>query len=281
MTDPFVTLRRPYEPRRPRPRFAVELRQRLQQEIGMTDEIDEPAATRTLIPKMVHLGVDDADRAARFFGAALGWQTERVEYRGHVRHYVLGDVAVRPCITDETGAPPVQLGFEVTDVAAVAARVAVAGGRVVTDETEETGRFVATRDDQDVAIAFWNYGPVGPSPPGGWAPVGGLAYFAVHVPDLDRATAFYGSVLGWSFEDAEVANYRHVDDHVEAVAMGIRGGENPGVALYFIVDDLDAAAERVRAAGGEVREREITGPMETIGCSDDDGLPFWIAVPLR
>jgi predicted enzyme related to lactoylglutathione lyase len=279
MADAFDALLRPYRPRRPDSRFAVELLRRLEQEAGMPTDIATPTDTRTLIPKMVHLGVSDADRAARFFSEVLGWTTERVEYRGHVRHYVLGDFAVRPCITDEVAAPPVQLGFEVADVAQAVARVEAAAGRIVVDDVEETGRFVAARDDQGVALAFWNYGPPSPPPPGGWPPVGGLAYFAIHVPDLERGTAFYGRVLGWAFEPPDLPDYRHVADHVEPVAMGILGNARPGIALYFIVDDLDSAAARVSALGGEVHERAQTGPMETIECRDDQGLSFRIAVP--
>jgi predicted enzyme related to lactoylglutathione lyase len=245
----------------------------------MPIDIETSTVTRTLIPKMVHLGVADADRAARFFGDVLGWQTERVEWKGHVRHYVLGDFAVRPCITDELDAPPIQLGFEVADVAAAVARVEAAGGRIVVDDVEETGRFVAVRDDQDVALGFWNYGPPSRPPLAGWPPVGGLAYFAIHVPELERGIEFYGRVLDWTFEDADLPDYRHVADHVEPVAMGILGGASPGVALYFIVDELDVAAAMIRSLGGEVSERSRTGPMETIECRDDQGLSFNIAVP--
>jgi predicted enzyme related to lactoylglutathione lyase len=252
---------------------------RLEQEAGVTADTDTPSRTRTLIPKMVHLGVADADRAAGFYREVLGWQTERVEWRGHVRHYVLGDFAVRPCVTDEPGAPAVQLGFEVADVVEAARRVETAGGRVVTDEVEENGRFVAARDDQGVAIAFWNYGRVNPPPPGGWPPIGGLSYFAIQLPDLERGVDFYGRVLGWAFEDEGVPGYRHVADHVEPVAMGISGGADPAVALYFIVDDLESAAARVRDLGGETGEHAVTGPMATIECRDDEGNRFWIAVP--
>jgi uncharacterized protein len=280
MADFFELLRRPYQPRNPSPRFAAELLRRLEQEAGMPLDTATPTNARTMIPKMVHLGSTDADRSARFFSQVLGWRTERVEHRGHVRHYVLGDFTVRPCITDERDAPAVQLGFEVPDVAAVAARVEAAGGRVLVDEDDDGGRFVAARDNQDVPIAFWNYGDVAPPPPGGWAPVGGLAYFAIQVPDLQRATAFYGTVLRWTFEEVGADDYRHVADHVEGVAMGILGGTDPGVALFFIVDDLETAADRVRSLGGEVQGRSITGPMQTVECRDDQGLAFSIAVPL-
>jgi predicted enzyme related to lactoylglutathione lyase len=99
------------------------------------------------------------------------------------------------------------------------------------------------------------------------------------VPDLERGAEFYGRVLDWTFEDPDVPDYRHVADHVEPVAMGIRGNAAPGIALYFIVGDLDAAAASVRALGGQVLDPSRTGPMETIECRDDQGLSFRIAIP--
>jgi predicted enzyme related to lactoylglutathione lyase len=96
---------------------------------------------------------------------------------------------------------------------------------------------------------------------------------------LERGVDFYGRVLGWAFEDEGLPEYRHVADHVEPVAMGISGGAGPAVALYFIVDDLEAAAARVRDLGGETQERAVTGPMATIECRDDEGFTFWVAVP--
>jgi predicted enzyme related to lactoylglutathione lyase len=248
----------------------------------MTQDLTAPR-TRIVIPKMVYLGSDDPDRAAGFLAEVLGWRTERVEYRGHVRHYVLGDFAVRPCITDEPGASAVQLGFEVQDVAATAQLVEGLGGSVTQDDLDdEEGPFVAVRDNQNIALSFW----AGPSPrefdQQGWAPPGGIAYFAICVPDLERATTFYGRLLGWPFENLGDPAYRHVADHVAPVAMGIVGGAaEPRIALYFIVTDLKAAASAVSALGGSAGEPYPTGPMLAVDCHDDRGLSFSIAVPKR
>ncbi len=242
-----------------------------------------PIVPRVPVPAMVHLGVGDADRAAWFFGEVLAWETERREYRGHVRHYVLGEWAVRPCITDEVGAPAVQLGFQVGDVEAMARRVEDLGGVVVRDELDdEEGPFVGVLDDQGVALAFWHTEHGHRVEQHGWAPPGGLSYFAILVPDVERASSFYGDLLGWPFEIVDAPSYRHVGDHVEAVAMGVLGGSPaPGVALYFIVADLEAVASRVRALGGAAGETYVTGPMQAVDCHDDQGLSFSIAVANR
>lgn len=68
-------------------------------------------------------------------------------------------------------------------------------------------------------------------------------YYAITVPDLARAEAFYGAVFGWSFTD---------DHHIEgsSPAGGLGQGE-PGVDLYFAVPDAKAAVATLRELGGE------------------------------
>ena len=108
------------------------------------DQLDVDVAR---IPAMVHLGVADADRAMQFYGPLFDWEAERVEYRGHIRHYVYNTVNVTPCITDEVDAPPLQLGFTVDDVPATARLVTELGGVVVDDEsTPDGGGFLQVRD---------------------------------------------------------------------------------------------------------------------------------------
>lgn len=69
--------------------------------------------------------------------------------------------------------------------------------------------------------------------------------------------AFYGEVFGWSIQHLPELNYRMVQTGGEG---GINGGimspqEGPwpgNMALYIRVDDLDAYAARIRAAGGTI-----------------------------
>jgi predicted enzyme related to lactoylglutathione lyase len=69
----------------------------------------------------------------------------------------------------------------------------------------------------------------------------------------DGVTAFYGTVLGWTFTDDAAAA------HHDAVALtggrrvaGIGGpeGSPPGWTLYFAVEDAADAADRLEEAGG-------------------------------
>jgi uncharacterized protein len=79
----------------------------------------------------------------------------------------------------------------------------------------------------------------------------------VMVDDLDRARDFYGSLFGWTFEDLppEAGGYvmARKDGHVVAGAMA-KNPDDPGQVtawtVYLATDDVDAAAERARAAGG-------------------------------
>ena len=87
------------------------------------------------------------------------------------------------------------------------------------------------------------------------------------VDDLDRARDFYGSLFGWTFEDLppEAGGYvmARKDGHVVAGAMA-KNPEDPGQVsawtVYLATDDVDAAAERARAAGGVF----FLGPMDVL-----------------
>ena len=76
------------------------------------------------------------------------------------------------------------------------------------------------------------------------------------VDDVARASAFYCSTLG--FEEA----YRNEDEHgaefvflaLEPYGIGLGrrpDGEERDFALWIYADDVDAAAEQLRAAGAE------------------------------
>jgi predicted enzyme related to lactoylglutathione lyase len=100
-----------------------------------------------------------------------------------------------------------------------------------------------------------------------------LASFAIHVDDVDRARAFYEAVFGWEFEPWGPPGFYliHTGD---ADSPGIHGlmhqrheprtgtGLN-GVEPTFAVDDVDAVAARVAAAGGTIRMTKSVIP--TVG----------------
>jgi predicted enzyme related to lactoylglutathione lyase len=91
---------------------------------------------------------------------------------------------------------------------------------------------------------------------------GTQAWFEIHVTDLDRATAFYGKVFGWTFEplsDSAIGDYLVITTRSGAAAGGglarTAGRTPPGGAstvVYLQVGDIDAGIESALAAGGSI-----------------------------
>jgi predicted enzyme related to lactoylglutathione lyase len=79
-------------------------------------------------------------------------------------------------------------------------------------------------------------------------------------PDPEAATAFYGGVFGWEFEDVMPADSptRYFIARIrggDVAAIGSQAGGSAPSAVwntYIWVDNADATAAKVQAAGGEV-----------------------------
>ncbi|HYZ28580.1 MAG TPA: VOC family protein [Thermoleophilaceae bacterium] len=105
-------------------------------------------------------------------------------------------------------------------------------------------------------------------------------------PDPEAATAFYGGLFGWEFEDVMppdstmryfVARLRGGD----VAAVGSQPEGAPPMALwntYIWVDSADETAEKVKAAGGQV----ISEPFDVMNAgrmavlSDSEGAVFCV-----
>jgi len=104
----------------------------------------------------------------------------------------------------------------------------------------------------------------------------GVGYFTIGAPDADRANAFFRALLGWR---------THVSGqgfHIENVSPpgGIDGSATePGVTLFFRVDDAAALAERVRELGGTVLSIDTYESGGSAQCLDDQGVPFTLWQP--
>lgn len=106
---------------------------------------------------------------------------------------------------------------------------------------------------------------------------GDVGYVSLWVPDQERAERFYSAVLGWDFEPGG----HYVRGTVPSI--GVQGGQSPATLFCcYAVDDVDAAIERVRAAGGQPGEPTDEPWGRTANCTDNQGLPFAVyAVPPR
>ena len=106
---------------------------------------------------------------------------------------------------------------------------------------------------------------------------GDLYYFTLPVADLARAQQFFGAVLGWQFTSPDNG---HVTN-ISAPPGGINDrGEDSGARLWFVVDDIHIAVERVRAAGGTAQEPVHYESGWSADCTDDQGTMFSLSVPV-
>ena len=91
-------------------------------------------------------------------------------------------------------------------------------------------------------------------------PAGAPAWVDLTVPDLETARAFYGPLLGWEFDvgGPETGGYTQAllgGYHVAGLGEPMGGAQDAEPArwvLYLAVDDVETAADAVRAAGGTV-----------------------------
>jgi predicted enzyme related to lactoylglutathione lyase len=109
---------------------------------------------------------------------------------------------------------------------------------------------------------------------------GELAFFELGVEDADKGRAFYEGVFGWAFEPGPTGQGWVIS------APNARGGMHPGDPgaspyVFFAVDDIEAAIERVRELGGTVDDMDVEGDESSQAqfgrfklCRDDQGSPF-------
>ena len=109
---------------------------------------------------------------------------------------------------------------------------------------------------------------------------GEVGFFELGVEDPERGRAFYEGLFGWSFEPGPSGQGFHIT--TPSVPGGIHGGDaGASPYVFFLVDDMDAALERVRELGGSVEEMNVEGDEAQQAktgrfklCRDDQGSPF-------
>ncbi|HEV3451369.1 MAG TPA: VOC family protein [Acidimicrobiia bacterium] len=222
----------------------------------------------------VSLWVPDVARASVFFATVLGWRyaagsgPEGRQVEGQSLHHGLWGGELRSTLF---------LCFAVQDVQEAAARVRASGGTATEPSQEPYGLLAECVDDQGVRFAVYEPpGGVGAEPgPPNRTRHGDLAYVTMEVVDAAAARSFYGSVLGWRFAPGRVEDGWQVDDVIPMV--GMHGGHDvaTGVPMYR-VDDIAAAVDRVRAAGGTATDPEVLPYGVSSTCADDQGTRFYL-----
>ena len=93
-----------------------------------------------------------------------------------------------------------------------------------------------------------------------------LTHFAINTDDVDATQTFYGSVFGWTFQEYGPPGFVQVMDEAGEAPMGaiqqrrqlLDGAPTVGFECTFGVDDIDAAHQRILAAGGRILMEKFT-----------------------
>jgi predicted enzyme related to lactoylglutathione lyase len=120
-------------------------------------------------------------------------------------------------------------------------------------------------------------------------PAGVTCWVDTEQPDVDAARHFYAGLFGWTFTDAVPADVpgtylvASLDGAVVAAIGPPQGDEQVEWNTYIAVDDADAAADAVQAAGGSVTLPPVdAGPGGRLAaCADPRGARFRLWQPRR
>ncbi len=118
-----------------------------------------------------------------------------------------------------------------------------------------------------------------------------FVWYELMTPALDAAETFYGGVTGWKARDSGMPGMRYdllsVGEAQFGGAMALtpemtQGGARPGWMAHIGVEDVDAYAERLKAAGGSVHRppQDIPGVGRFAMVADPHGAVFFLFAPL-
>jgi uncharacterized glyoxalase superfamily protein PhnB len=120
--------------------------------------------------------------------------------------------------------------------------------------------------------------PADPNRPPGGPHHGDVVNVTMVARDAQRAKEFYEAVLLVPFSSGHPGAWR-TDQTSPPLAIWSPHGAEPGVQLSYHVDDIAAAVERVRTAGGHADEPERKPYGLLAECVDDQGTTFRLWQP--
>ncbi|TDO08768.1 putative glyoxalase superfamily protein PhnB [Mycobacterium sp. BK086] len=303
MTDPFRILTAEDLPVQPDPAFAARLRARLESALslppgtegvamsGVTAAIEElagPATPEVAAPPrpaaLPYLAVADARAAIAWyievFGASLvGRPYEMDDGRiGHAELHIGDGTLYLADEYPEIGlkaptpqAVSVSLMLPVADTDDTLQRARDHGATVQREPYEDHGSRSAAIVDP-FGHRWMLTGPV----TGAAVPIrhGDVGYVSVWTPDADRAAAFYGHVLGWTYDPAthQVTN---TTQHIGLYSVDAP----PTLFCCYAVDNLAGARQSIVDGGGTVDDIEHFDFGTLSGATDSQGASFGVFAP--
>ncbi len=238
----------------------------------------------------------DTKGAETFYRAVMGWQAHDSGLPGvsytifSVGESPAGGLMAMPAEASAAGARPGWNGYiGVNDVDASAAQVTRAGGVVHHGPADipSVGRFAMVADPQGAGFAlFKGQGEMPAQPPAG-AP-GHTGWHELRAGEWRSAFAFYSDLFGWTKDQAvdmgEMGTYQtFAVDGVQVGGMMTKTAEmpKPHWLYYFNVAEIEAAAARVRDAGGQILggPHQVPGGSWILHCADPQSAMFALVGP--
>jgi predicted enzyme related to lactoylglutathione lyase len=236
----------------------------------------------------VDLTTTDQDAARAFYRELFGWGADDMPAgEGIVYSMMTRDgrhvaaISPQPQAQREAGVPPTWNSYvTVASADHTAAKAAELGASVHAEPFDvfDAGRMAVIQDPQGAWFMVWE--PRRHIGAGLVNAPGGLVWNELASNDLDGSTAFYSGLFGWSIAQFPGSEQVYLAiRNGEANNGGIREAMPPGVPphwlVYFGVDDLGAAMERVRGLGGSVHAGPIDIQMAKIAIvADPQGATF-------
>jgi predicted enzyme related to lactoylglutathione lyase len=301
--DPLNVLHGDELPVRPDPAFAASLRARLESVLSLPNrtrgvemsgidtaiaELNEPtAASAVAAPRpaaLPYLAVANARAAIAWYVDALGavvvgepitMDDGRI---GHAELAIAGGVLYLADEYPELGlkapapqATSVSLMLHVPDTDETLERTRERGAQVQREPYENYGSRNATIVDP-FGHRWMLSGPV----TGAATPIqhGDVGYVSLWTPDADRAAAFYGHVLGWTYDPAT----HQVTNTVQHIGIFSTPGQHTLFCCYAVAD-LSGARQAILDGGGQVDEAGEFDFGTVLGATDSDGAQFAVFQP--
>lgn len=298
MPDPLEILATPIAPVDPDAAFASRLRERVRRSLDLPEGVTvsglsnvaprEAGAGRSGEPSKPEPSDEsskrgdvsyaswwtpDADRAAAFYAAVLGWQYSTPRPNGD--RLVTNVPRPLGLVGTWTHSSTLFCCYLVDDLDTAVDAVRATGGTSAGPTDADYGRIADGTDPLGKRFALAQAGPDGQRPDGA-AAAGDLVYLTFETPDSQTTRCFYSAVLGWTFVPGRVEDGWACGNAYPMT--GIAGGRPDQLIVpMWSTEDIDRAVSQVRTAGGLVLADPARQPYGVSAeCADDQGGRFYL-----
>lgn len=206
--------------------------------------------------------VNNQEAGKAFYTAVMGWQatdTPIDDNSSYTMFKVDGEnvAGLGQMPPEMEGSPSLWMCYvNVDDVDAIVAKSLALGATLAMPAMDvmTEGRMAMIQDPTGAHIGFWQAANhIGA---GLVNTYGAMSWNELLTPDVDKAKAFYGDLLGWEFQVGHESSYTVIMNNGRMngglMALDPDWGVPPSWGVYFTVPNLSTVLEKVEQAGGSL-----------------------------